>query len=146
MFKSAGAFLVLAMMVLATSFSVKADNCDGVVDEVAKAFGGIVNSINKSTSMQELMDLDYGAIATANMGDVSDECMHYVLTGADKVKLEKSFDGVLDALAGRMADFTNGQFSKEFMRQQLEPLSNEAKDASKKSKTIGEWFTNMTSM
>lgn len=146
MIKSAGAFLALVMMVFATSFSAKADNCDGVVDSVSKAFGGIVNKINTTTSMQQLMDLDYAAIATANLDNVSDDCMEYELTAADKVKLENSFDGIIDALAGKMADFTNGQLTKEIMLQQLTPLRDEVKETSKKSKTIGEWFNNMTSM
>ena len=133
---------LIVMTISLTSFESKAQNCGDCIDTICKGYDTTAAQLNATTSMEQLMSIDFVTRMTEATNGIDENCYSYELTQEDKNKLIKSFDGVINTLIDKANEFSDGM-AGAMIKPQIDPMMNDYHNGVNTVTTLGEYILYM---
>ena len=130
---------LIVMTISITAFESKAQNCDNCIDKICKSYDATAAELKATTSMEQLLNIDFVTQLAQATNGFDEKCHSYKLTKADKNKLIKSFDGVINTLIDKANEFSDGM-AGAMIKPQVEPLIKDYHDSVNGVTTLGEYI------
>ena len=136
---------IASLLLLLVAIPAKAVPCSAFVDRLCNAINNATQEVNRCATAQELDRLDIvNVFGNINTTGLSDDCVNYVFTKADKTKIIASFNNYIDAIANKTAAFNSGQVSASQINEALKPMKDLFESSVNKSRTIQDYIVNIS--
>ena len=131
--------MMAAFVALVVSISANAQNCAGSVDKICDAFDSMTSQMAQCSTREgvDLLNIDI-VIEESGVADISGDCLNYVLTNADKEKLNAAFDKFMTVSADKTFELCRGTITKTQIARELEPLRKSWKEGLAGATTLGD--------
>lgn len=137
-------FMTLVVMTISlTAFESKAQTSGNCIDKICKSYDATAAQLNAATSLEQLMDIDFVSQMVEATKGIDESCHSYELTQADKNKLIKSFDGVINTLVDKANEFSGGM-AGAMIKPQIKPMMEDYHNGVNGVTTLGEYILYMS--
>lgn len=118
----ASKWMLMVIFMAMSATVVKAQDCGRTVDLLCKSFTLMTKEVDKCTSLEDVMNLNYDkALDSLGGDDIPDSCMQYVLTKDDKIRVKSSVNKFFDAMIDKLNSLAMGLVSREALEQEMLP-------------------------
>ena len=139
--------LMAAVAILACGMQAAAQDCASQVDKLCEAFNTVGARLKLAKTLNQMDALNFdAAIEEAEVDQIPDECLGYVLTAADKTKLSETMDKFLGITLDKTYELTGGKITKTQITRELDYIKKGWANGLEKSKTLGEFVESFDEM
>lgn len=137
--KTFSLLIAFLLVVIMSPAKAQAYDCSTAVDKLCKAFDNMTLQVKRINSLEAFDTLDFDkAINNSGLDGVPDSCISYKLTSADKNKLIKSFNGVIDAMSDKLYNLAGGMVTRDMVNSEFKPMKEAFRNAVNSSTSLGE--------
>lgn len=139
--------VILVVTMFAGNFTAQGATCSEGVDMFCTIFGKMSAMVNKITTVEQLDNINFdSAVENVGLENVPDECMNYVLTKADKTKLNNAYNSFIDSMVNKMYKLLNGMLSKSDIEKEFTSMRTVFKSTLDKSRTFEQFLDNVSAI